>query len=202
VLLHGGQDAPAAIDRLLSRGQLRALGFERVERLRGNVGYIDLRNFYSMDRGGSTVATVMEVLANTDALIIDLRRHRGGDRATAALLSSFLFDTEPLYLDAEYWYAARRAGAPRAVPRVLGTRYVWRDVYLLVGRDTSPVAAAFARALQELRRAEVIGEAPRAEGHRDTLALDVPVAEGLAFHAAHLRALRRLREAAGVTSSA
>src|ERR671930_607533 len=91
------------------RGELRALGFERVARLCGNVGYVDLRLFPAVGRGAGAPAAVIDALADADALIIDLRRNRGGDRATAALLSSFLFETEASYRDAEYWSDGGRA---------------------------------------------------------------------------------------------
>src|ERR1700752_4823468 len=44
-------------------------GFERVERLPGNVGYLDLRQFAPATECGETVAAAMNFLANADALI-------------------------------------------------------------------------------------------------------------------------------------
>jgi len=59
------------------RGRLRAVhenfGFRSVQRLPGNVGYIDLRNFHSVEHGGSTATAAMNLVSNTDALIFDLR---------------------------------------------------------------------------------------------------------------------------------
>ena len=46
-------------------------GFERVERMNGNIGYIDLRNFNDHEAGAETVAAAMGFLANTEALIFD-----------------------------------------------------------------------------------------------------------------------------------
>ena len=73
-------------------------GFEKVERLPGNVGYLDLRGFMSAQSGGETVVAAMNFLANTDALIVDLRRNGGGDPAMVALISSYLFDSDPVHL--------------------------------------------------------------------------------------------------------
>ncbi|MEJ7811116.1 MAG: S41 family peptidase [Gemmatimonadaceae bacterium] len=187
-----------AVESLLDRGELRAVGLERVERLCGNVGYIDFRAFADVARAAPTVAVVLDLLGDTDALIIDLRRNRGGDRATAALLSSFLFDTEPVHLDAVFWSADRRSRGLRAVPRVPGARYVGREVYVLVGAQTSPAAAELARTLRELDRATVVGEAPRAAAPRatDSAIVDRCVPELLAMHVAHLEALRHLARSA------
>src|SRR5262245_9873180 len=49
--------------------------FERVERLRGNVGYLDLRGFVQPEIAGETAAAAMTFLARADALIVDLRRN-------------------------------------------------------------------------------------------------------------------------------
>ena len=181
----------AAGESHAGRGELRALGFERVVRLCGNVGYIDVRLFPGVERGAAAAAAVIDALGDADALIIDLRRNRGGDRATAALLSSFLFDTEPVYRDAEYWSEGHRTWA-RAPHRVPTARYVGREVVVLAGPETSALGVAFARSLQALGRAAVIGQTPRVPPGSAPLALDVAVAAPLALHTAHLAMLHRL----------
>ena len=50
-------------------------GFEKVERMNGNVGYIDLRNFNDHEAGAETVAAALTFVSNTDALIFDLRQN-------------------------------------------------------------------------------------------------------------------------------
>ncbi len=55
-------------------------GFEKVERLQGNIGYLDLRGFMPAVFVGDTAAAAMNFLANAQALIIDLRQNGGGDR--------------------------------------------------------------------------------------------------------------------------
>src|SRR5690348_1242446 len=77
-------------------------GFARVERLRDNVGYMELQSFARVDAAADTVAAAMDYLASSDALVIDLRHNGGGDRRMAALLTSYLFDTEPVHLGETY----------------------------------------------------------------------------------------------------
>jgi hypothetical protein len=50
-------------------------GFERVERLAGNIGYLDLRAFDPVAVVGDTAAAAMTFLSNTEAVIIDLRKN-------------------------------------------------------------------------------------------------------------------------------
>jgi hypothetical protein len=63
-------------------------GFDRVERLDGNIGYIELRGFFDPQNGAQTVQAAMTMVANTDALIFDLRQNGGGDPAMVALIST------------------------------------------------------------------------------------------------------------------
>ncbi len=86
--------APSAAEIAESheQAQLRAYGLERVERLNGNIGYLDIRGFgpaYAVAKGYSAAMTL---LAGTDALIIDLRRNRGGKPEGVALLLSYFFN--------------------------------------------------------------------------------------------------------------
>ena len=61
----------------------------------GNIGYIDLRGFTDPEAGVETVAAAMNFLANTDALIFDLRQNGGGSPEMVALISSYLFGEKP-----------------------------------------------------------------------------------------------------------
>ena len=66
-------------------------GVQKAERLEGNVGLLELSVFPPATMGGNTVAAAMQVLAHTDALIIDLRRNGGGGDSVS-LVASYLFD--------------------------------------------------------------------------------------------------------------
>jgi C-terminal processing protease CtpA/Prc len=63
-------------------------GFEKVERLAGNIGYLDLRGFLPPQMMGDTAAAAMTFLANANALIIDLRENGGGSPDAVTLLFS------------------------------------------------------------------------------------------------------------------
>jgi len=60
-------------------------GFEKVERLPGNVGYVEFRQFAPPSICADTAAAAMNFLANADALIVDLRRNGGGGSADIEL---------------------------------------------------------------------------------------------------------------------
>jgi retinol-binding protein 3 len=133
-------------------------GFEKVERLPGNVGYLELRGFIGPEFAGETAAAAMNFLANTDSLIIDLRKNGGGSPAMVALLCSYLFGSEPVHLNDLYWRAGNRTEQWWTLPSVPGKRYTGKDVYVLTSNDTFSAAEEFTYNLKNLKRAVIIGE--------------------------------------------
>jgi C-terminal processing protease CtpA/Prc len=140
-------------------------GVERVERLHFNIGYLDLRAFGSPEGAAGKFASAMSLLADTDALVIDLRFNGGGDPATVALLASYLFDDKtrlndiyerPKNKTTQYWTSNELAG-----PKYGGTK----KVYLLVSHDTFSAGEDFAYALKNLKRATLIGKATGGGAH-------------------------------------
>ena len=136
-------------------------GFERVERLPGNIGYIDLRGFTPAEiGGGDTVAAAFNFLSNTDALIIDLRKNGGGDPNQVALICSYLFGSERVHLNDLHW----RDGKGERVEEfwtqkdVPGHRYEGKDVYVLTSNYTFSGAEEFSNNLKTLKRATIVGE--------------------------------------------
>ena len=59
-------------------GRLDNFGIRRVERLDGNVGYLDLRRVAVPANAGPAISAAMELVAGTYALILDLRHNGGG----------------------------------------------------------------------------------------------------------------------------
>ena len=159
----GDDQEPTASEREQIRQQLDGInyGFERVERLPGNIGYIDLRGFAPAEiGGGETVAAAFNFLAHTNALIIDLRKNGGGDPKQVARICSYLFGSEPVHLNDLHW----RDGKGERVEEfwtqkdVPGRRYEGKDVYILTSNYTFSGAEEFANNLKTLKRATVIGE--------------------------------------------
>jgi C-terminal processing protease CtpA/Prc len=134
-------------------------GFQKVERLDGNIGYLDLRNFHPAALAGETAAAAMGFLAGTDALIVDLRRNGGGDPAMVQLLCSYLFaEGESVHLNDLYWREGDRTQQYWTLPYVPGKRYVGKDVYVLTSKYTFSGAEEFTYNLKNLKRATIVGE--------------------------------------------
>jgi C-terminal processing protease CtpA/Prc len=139
--------------------------FERVERLPGNIGYIEFRGFADPEIGADTVAAAMNFVANTDALIIDLRRNGGGRPDMVALICSYLFGTEPVHLNSLYWREGNRTEEFWTRKEVAGKRYLNKDVYVLTSNRTFSGAEEFTYNLKNLKRATVVGETTGGGAH-------------------------------------
>jgi C-terminal processing protease CtpA/Prc len=133
-------------------------GFERIERLPGNIGYVDLRGFMNPKTGAETVAAAMNFLANTDALIFDLRQNGGGDPEMVALISSYLFGDKPVHLNSLYWRKGDRTEDFYTKPNLANKKFGDKDVYVLTSNRTFSGAEEFSYNLKNLKRATIVGE--------------------------------------------
>jgi len=139
--------------------QRRNFDINRVERLPGNVGYLELYGFEPPEFAGDTLVAAMTFLAHTDALILDLRHNRGGSPGLVTLLCSYLFPAyPPLHLNDIYWRDGDVTQQWWTLPYVPGPRYGQRPVYVLTGPDTFSAAEECAYNLQTRQRATIVGE--------------------------------------------
>lgn len=133
-------------------------GFDRVERMGGNIGYIELRGFMNPETGADAVAAAMSMVTNTDALIFDLRQNGGGDPAMVALICSYLFGDKPVHLNDLYFRATNKTEEFWTKPTVAGKKYLDKDVYVLTSNRTFSGAEEFTNNLKTLKRATIVGE--------------------------------------------
>ena len=146
-------------------GRLDNFGIHRVERLDGNVGYLDVRRVAVPANAGPAIAAAMELVAGTYALIIDLRHNGGGSPEGVVFWCSHLFGDEPTHLNDIYRADTGETRQFWALPYVPGPRYVDRPVYVLTSGHTFSGGEDFGYTLQALGRAEVIGETTGGGAH-------------------------------------
>src|SRR6185436_14112713 len=145
--------------------RVRNYGFEQVERLLGNVGYIRLRGFVSSPEAGEAAAAAMRLMANTDALIIDLRQNGGGNGQMVQLLTTYLLQGDPVHLVNVYSRPDNITFQSWTLPWIPGPRYVGKDVYLLTSKRTFSAAEEFCFNLQNQKRATIVGETTGGGSH-------------------------------------
>ena len=142
----------------------RNFGFEKLERLSGNVGYLDLRGFEPPGLAGDTATAAMNFLANTDALIVDLRQNGGGSPEMVAFLSSYLFDKRT-HLNSIYTRTSNTTRDFFTDEKVAGKHYGNKPVFVLTSNRTFSAAEEFTYNLQSLKRATIIGETTGGGAH-------------------------------------
>jgi C-terminal processing protease CtpA/Prc len=151
---------PTAEEKAQFENQMKRINFafEKVERLPGNIGYIKFNNFFAPELGAETVAAAMNFVANTDALIFDLRENGGGDPEMVALICSYLFGDKPVHLNSLYWREGNKTEDFFTKPTVSGKKYLDKDVYILTANRTFSAAEEFTNNLKALKRATIVGE--------------------------------------------
>jgi hypothetical protein len=136
-------------------------GFQRVERLAGNIGYIELSftsdiDFADRDSPARRSAdAALALVRDADAVIIDVRRNGGGAPSMVGyLVSAFVAPDADVY---NTFYSRKgtqseRPKTPYPSPRL--------DVplYVLTSGRTGSAAEAIAYTLQAAKRAQVVGE--------------------------------------------
>jgi C-terminal processing protease CtpA/Prc len=147
------------VEEWKQKGKLDNYGLHKVERLPGNVGFLDIRYFYRTSWGsGETIVAAMNFLANVNAVIVDLRNCMGGNPSTVAMICSYFFEEEPVHLNSLYWRKDDLTEQYWSLPYVPGKRLVDQPVYILTSNKTFSGGEEFAYNLQTRRRATLVGE--------------------------------------------
>jgi C-terminal processing protease CtpA/Prc len=140
------------------KARLDNYGLHKAERLPGNIGYLDIRKFNDPSQAGETAVGALNFLANTDILIIDLRRCEGGNPDMVALISSYLFGEERVHLNSFHWREGEINEQYWTLPYVPGKRYGDKPIYVLTSQETFSGGEEFAYNLKVRKRATLVGE--------------------------------------------
>lgn len=139
--------------------------FRKVERLSGNIGYIDFRNFGPGDLIRDKVAEVMGFVEDCNALIFDMRFNGGGDPTGIQVITSYLFGEEPVHLNDLYFRPRDTTEQYWTLKDIKGKRMPDVPVYILTSSFTFSGAEEFTYNLKNLKRATVIGETTGGGAH-------------------------------------
>jgi hypothetical protein len=154
----------ADIQERIKRAAYENFGFEKVEHLAGNIGYVDFREFQDASIGGATAVAAMNFLSNCDAIIFDLRQNGGGNPSMIQLISSYFFE-EPVHLNSFYIRAQDTIEQFWTQAYVQGPKMTDVDLYVLTSSYTFSGAEEFTYNMKNLKRATIIGETTGGGAH-------------------------------------
>jgi len=157
-------DTARSLERQVTGARHNNYGFKKIERLDGNVGYLEFTGFSGLPGAGETAIAAMNFLAYTDALIIDLRRNGGGSPAMVQLLSSYLFN-ESVHLNSFYIRQEDTIRQFWTQSFVEGPKLSNIPVFVLTSDYTFSAAEEFTYNLKNLERATIIGETTGGGAH-------------------------------------
>jgi hypothetical protein len=139
-------------------------GFQKLELLEGNIGYLDLRYFSGLSLAGDTIVASMNFLANARAVIIDLRQNGGGSPLTIQIISSYFLD-DYTHLNSFEWRGADSIQQFWTLPYVPGKKMYETDLYVLTSGRTFSGAEEFTYNMKNLERATIVGETTGGGAH-------------------------------------
>jgi hypothetical protein len=140
------------------------MGLEKIETLEGNLGLLEFSYFDASPESRKRISDAMNKLADTDALVIDLRRCRGGASGAITLLMSYFFD-KPVHLSDAYDRLTGDTMTFHSLAEVPGRRYGQKDVYILTSHFTFSAAEDISYTLKNLKRALIVGETTGGGAH-------------------------------------
>ncbi|TQS44379.1 S41 family peptidase [Cryptosporangium phraense] len=141
-------------------------GFAKVERLDGNVAYLEIDLLWPPEIAAPAATAAMTLADGADGLVLDLRRCRGGSPYQVAFLCSYLFGPEPVHLNDLYFRASDETRQFWTSSFVPGPRFgSERPVVVLTSGSTFSGGEELAWDLKELGRATLIGETTRGGAH-------------------------------------
>jgi hypothetical protein len=139
-------------------------GFQKVEILPRNIGYLKFDMFGPAAICAPTASSAMNLLAHTKAVIIDLRENGGGDPAMVDFIVSYFFDTHE-HINDLYNRSDNETTQYWTLPWVPGERLTTQPVYVLTSHGTFSGAEEFTYDLKNLKRATIVGETTGGGAH-------------------------------------
>ncbi len=150
------------------KGKWSNYGFQEINVLDGNIGYLKISHFgnwKNFDAAKKVIASSINSLKNTSAIIIDVRNNRGGTESMVAYLISYFFNGKTIHLsDYYYRYADQRYGVYTS-ENVPGAKLSKTPLYVLVNARTASAGESLAYMLKHLKRATIIGEVTAGAGN-------------------------------------
>jgi len=132
--------------------------FPKVEILPGNVGYLPFNGFVDdIESAKPTICSALRFLANTCAIIIDVRENQGGSPDMVSQIESYFF-REKTHMNDLINRSAKDTTVFYADPAKADSLNLAMPVYILTSHKTFSAAEDFSYGMQQAKRAIIVGE--------------------------------------------
>ena len=132
--------------------------FPKVEILSGNIGYLPFNGFVDdIESAKPTIYSALKFLANTGAIIIDLRENQGGSPKMVSQIESYFFK-EKTHMNDLINRSAKDTTVFYADPKKADSLNLTMPVYILTSHKTFSAAEDFSYGMQKAKRATIVGD--------------------------------------------
>ena len=146
--------------------------------LKAVLGYLKISRFVPLDLSAATARAAMDFLANTDAVIVDLRSNIGGSPELVRQLISYFTGPQPMQLVAHYTRDGDQTNRLMSLADVPGKRMTGKPLYILTDELTASAAEMFAYIAQRKQLGTVVGATSSGAGNGGNM---IPAGSGISF---------------------
>jgi len=180
----GKEEKPTA--EWLQRMQYENFRLRKLERLDGNIGYFYFLGFTPLPQTKQSIVAAMNFIQYSNAIIIDLRDNGGGYAETMNFMLSYFMKDSVQTSELRYRQENKIVRMFTPSDPMINKIPDSIPLFILVSNRTSSAAEAFAYALQQNKRATIVGQQTRGEGNpgrlfviNDQLYIMIPTAEAI-----------------------
>lgn len=140
-------------------------GFSEVKILDGNIGFLKLSEINISEKSLPVLFAAMRFVADTNALIVDLRDNGGGGSEIGAVMESLFLPKSVALL--EFRSRNGTIETSKTVAWLTEKKYN-APVFIIINKKTGSAAEAFAFALQAKKRAAIVGQSSAGAAHMNS----------------------------------
>lgn len=159
------EDIPKMVAEKLEEDKSKNFGFKKMEMLPGGIGYLEISYFARLNNYSKTVAdNFLNSLNNAKAIIIDLRYGIGGSPEMVGHIACHFFKTK-IHFSSIYIRSENVTVDYFTKIDLSYNTLVDKPLYILCSYKTFSAAEGFIYAMQNLKRATIVGETTRGGAH-------------------------------------
>jgi len=162
----GPPDEESQLEEARARLRSQNFGVVRAEVREGNIGWLTLARFDApLPLLREPLAAAFDLLRNTDALILDLRKNPGGNPECVQLAFSYFLDGPP-ELGTSTYNRSRHEREDFWTPSDPGgARYLGRPVYVLTSAATASGGEMFSYQMKHRGKGTIVGQRTAGAAH-------------------------------------